>query len=113
MITQPVKILTDVEQTYSIVCPITAVLAPSKPFMILKPDFTLLSLDGNATSQSDIGIHTFTLTVSFPNFVSVAAVTYSFKADLQLCVVSSFAFTATIANMSYKVNQGPITTGQF
>ena len=78
VISQPISILTDIEQTNSIVCPITAVLAPSHSFMILKPDFTLLTLDGSATSQLDIGIYSFTLTVSSPNFVSVASVVYSY-----------------------------------
>ena len=80
--TQTIKILTDVELLYpTITCPISAVLAPSKPFITLKTDFTLLTVTGSNTIETDSKIYTFTLTVTSPNFPAVNIV-YSFSLDL-------------------------------
>ena len=62
--TQTVKVYTDVERSYSaVVCPITGVLAPSSFAWInfsnptITVDHTMISL------PTDIGVHSFTLTV--------------------------------------------------
>ena len=81
--TQTIKILTDVELLYpTITCPISAVLAPSKPFITLKTDFTLLTVSGSNTTELDSMIYPCTLTVTSPNFPAVNAVVYSFTLDL-------------------------------
>jgi hypothetical protein len=84
VITQAVKILTDVEVTHpSIVCPITAVIAPTKPFLTLNTDFTLLTVSGSNTTELDSRIYSCTLIVTSPNFPSVNAAVYNFMLDLQ------------------------------
>ena len=81
--TQTIKILTDIELLYpTITCPISAVLAPSKPFLTLKTDFTLLTVTGSNTTELDSKIYPFTLTVTSPNFSAVNTVVYSFSLDL-------------------------------
>jgi hypothetical protein len=81
--TQTIKILTDVELSNpTITCPILAVLAPSKPFLTLKTDFTLLTVTGSNTTELDSKIYPFTLTVTSPNFPAVNTVVYSFSLDL-------------------------------
>lgn len=63
--TQNVKIWTDVERSYaSIICPITAVLTPSKPYISLSSDFTTINVDASQASDLDVGLHTMTLTVN-------------------------------------------------
>ena len=80
--TQTIKILTDVELSNpTITCPISAVLAPSKPFLTLNTDFTLLTVTGSNTIETDSKIYPFTLTVTSPNFPAVNIV-YSFSLDL-------------------------------
>lgn len=82
--TQAVKIITDVEVAHpSIVCPISAVLAPIKPFLTLKPDFTLLTVTGSNTNELDSKIYPFTLTVTSPIFSAVTAAVYNFTLNLQ------------------------------
>ena len=83
IITQTVKILTNVEIAHpTIVCPISAVLAPLKPFLTLKPDFTLLTVIGSNTTELDSKIYPFTLTVTSPNFSAVTATVYNFTLNL-------------------------------
>jgi hypothetical protein len=61
--TQAVKIWTDVERTHSIICPISAVLTPSLPYISLSADLTTILVDASFASDLDVGLHTMTLTV--------------------------------------------------
>lgn len=78
--TEAVRILTDFELANPhIVCPITAVLTPAKPYLTLASDFTSISLNGSQASDTDVGIHFFTLTVNSLRFPgNVAQATYTF-----------------------------------
>jgi hypothetical protein len=68
---QNVKIWTDVERSHpSIICPITAVLTPSLPYISLSADFKTINVDASFASDLDVGLHPMTLTVSNPKFPS-------------------------------------------
>ena len=92
IITQTVKILTDVQvANSSIICPIFAVLSPLKPFLTLKTDFTLLIVKNSDTNSLDCGTYPFTLTVTSPNWPTVNAVVYNFKLELKsFCPQANF-----------------------
>ena len=95
IITQPVKILTDVEIAHpTVICPITAVLTPARPYLSISADSATITLDGSKASDLDVGIQTITLTVNSKSFSTlVTQATYTFQLDLQACVVSTFAFS--------------------
>lgn len=68
---QNVKIWTDVERSHPlIICPITAVLTPSLPYISLSADFKTINVDASFASDLDVGLHPMTLTVSNPKFPS-------------------------------------------
>jgi hypothetical protein len=87
------------------VCPITATLTPSLPYITLSPDFTTILLDGSQASDLDNGTHLMTLKVDnllFP--ASVTQAVYTFVVDLQACVVNNFNFATTIADFTYMLS---------
>ena len=77
----------------TILCPITATLTPSAFYIILSADFTTISLDAvNLVAPTDVGSHTFTLTVNSANYAaSVAQVTFNFNVVVT-CTVTSLSF---------------------
>ena len=103
--TQTVTILTDVQSTYaSIVCPITAVLSPSKAYASISADFKTISINASLIAVSDSGTNAFTLTVNSSNFSSsVTQKVYSFNVVIS-CVITNLAFTTTISNTNYILN---------
>jgi hypothetical protein len=113
--TQAVKIWTDVEEAYPhIICPITAVLTPTLPYISLSADFTTILVDGSFASDPDNGLHTMTLTVDslvFPSLVTTAV--YTFVLDLQACVVNDFVFAQQIASFTYMLTDAQVTTPAF
>lgn len=87
---QTVKIWTDVERIDSVACPITATLAPSKLFMTLASNFSKVTVNASQILlPTDVGIHTFTLTVNELNWsASVTQKTYSFDVRIECDVTA-------------------------
>lgn len=112
---QAVKILTDVEQANpSIVCPISAVLTPAKPYISVSSDYSSIILDGSKASDADVGLHTFTLTVNSKLFSAlVTQVTFTFVVEFKACVVSDFVFSQSIGNITYMISDPQVTTAAF
>jgi hypothetical protein len=70
--TQTFRIYTDVERAHpSIICPYTATLLPSKPFVLLNPTFTQLIVDGQYATLTDAGPYAMTLRVTSPTFLAI------------------------------------------
>jgi hypothetical protein len=66
---QEIKITTDVERPpSSIICPITAKLLPEMPFVLLAPDFTSLTIDGQKATHADAREYSFILKVHYSVF---------------------------------------------
>ena len=107
--------MTDVEQANpSIVCPITAVLTPAKPYLSVSTDYSSIILDGSKASDADVGVHTFTLTVNSKLFSAlVTQESYNFVVDLKACVVSDFFFAQSIDNITYMITAPQVTTAAF
>ena len=83
--TQPVKIWTDVERMYGIVCPIKATITGDgvDQYLFLNGALDEILLDGQFASDLDVGLHTITLTVDNEIFdTQVPQQTYTFIVDL-------------------------------
>jgi hypothetical protein len=79
---QTIKIWTDVERTSAVsICPITATLAPNKAWMSLAGNFSKVTVNANnILLPTDVGTHSFTLTVNELNWSAfVLQKTYSFN----------------------------------
>jgi hypothetical protein len=98
----------------TVICNLSASLGPAvlPPYISLSPDGQTISVDASQISlPSDIGPHTFTLTiVSVDNFLTVSDLPINFDVIIT-CTVSSFTVvTAPAANTNYVLNDPSVTT---
>ena len=63
----------------SIICAVSAVITPSKPFLSLSADSKVVSIDTTALNLLNIGSNDFIYTVSFTNFPTAPTQSYNFK----------------------------------
>lgn len=113
--TQTVVIKTDVQIAYpTIVCPFTVSTTLIPSALYIKSAGNTISVDATKIIlPSDLGTHTFILTVNSLNFsATLLTKTYSFNV-LVKCSVTTLSITSSVGTTNYYLNQGALLTVPF